>query len=72
MVRQYFILPCDAVDMSVYFRCGNTLMPQHLLHDPEIRTMLQKMRSKGMTEGMGRDFLPYTRRQRLRLDHGKH
>ena len=53
MVRQYFILPCDAVDMSVYFRCGNTLMTQHLLHDPEIRAMLQKMRCKGMTEGMG-------------------
>ena len=46
MVLQYLILPCAAVDVSVYFRCGNTLMTEHLLHDSKIGTMLQKMRSE--------------------------
>ena len=72
MVLQYLILPCAAVDVSVYFRCGNTLMAKHLLHNSKVRTMLQKMCRKGMAEGVWRYFLPYTSRQRLSLDHSEH
>ena len=46
MMLQYMTLPSGTVNMSVYFRSKNALVPKHLLHSPQISPILDKMRGE--------------------------
>lgn len=43
MMLQYITLPSGTVNMSVDFRSKNALVPEHLLHSPQISPILNKM-----------------------------
>ena len=45
------------VDVRVYLRCRDLLMPQHLLNGAEIVSTFQQMSRKGMAERVGTDIL---------------
>ena len=47
-------------------------MPQHLLHRPQIRPVLNHMRSETVPERVWRNLFPDTGCKRLRLDHIEH
>ena len=46
MMLQYMTLPSGTVNMSVDFRSKNALVPEHLLHSPQISPILNKMRGE--------------------------
>ncbi len=46
MMLQYITLPSGTVNMSVDFRSKNALVPEHLLHSPQISPILNKMRGE--------------------------
>ena len=41
------------VDVGVQLRCQDGFVPEHLLHNPQIGTILNKVRGKRMPERMG-------------------
>ena len=57
--------------MCIYFRCQDGLMPQHLLHRPQISPPVNQFSSKGMPECMGTDILLDAGSGGEFLDHGK-
>ena len=53
-------MPGGGVDMRVYLRGGDAFMTQHLLDNPDIRAVLNKMSGEGMAESVRRDFLAHS------------
>ena len=49
-------VPRAAFHMHIYLRCGDAFVAQHILHHPQVSTVLNKMGRKGMTEGKGNGF----------------
>ena len=45
------------VEMGINFGCEDILVAEQLLHLTNIGAALQQMRSKGVAEGVGTDFL---------------
>lgn len=69
MMLKYRRLPCAGVDMCIYLGSQDALMPQHLLHDPQVRPVLYQMSGERMPEGMRGNLLVHTGEKRLLLDH---
>ena len=69
MMRQHFGMPLGRLYMGIYLCRGDAFMPQHFLNDTQVRTILDQMGRKGMTESMRGNLLPHSCRQSLSLDH---
>ena len=54
----HFLSKERAVDMYVDFGGGDALMSEHFLYGAQIGAALEKMRGKGMTEGVRTDVFP--------------
>ena len=61
-----------SVDVGVQLRCQDGFVPEHLLHNPQIGTILNEVRGKRMPERMRRYILVHPRRQSLPLYHIEH
>ena len=55
----HFLSKARAVDMHVDFGGGDALMSEHFLYGAQIGAALEKMRGKGMTEGVRTDVFLY-------------
>ena len=69
MMLQYIAMPCRCIHMGIYLRSDDAFMPEHLLDHPQVRSPLNHMGRKRMSERMRRYILPYIRNQSLLLYH---
>ena len=71
MVIQDILHPLLRADVGVNFCGKDAFVPEHLLHNTEVRTIFNQMGCKRMAESMRGDLLGYAGNLRLFPDHGK-
>ena len=69
MVAEDVVLPGGAGNMGVDFGSGDVFMAEHFLDYSQIRSVLNQMRRKRMTEGVRRNVFPDTGLKCIRLNH---